>query len=84
MRVEEEEYNANNRVGFDAEDMKRRIEEQQRLKEDKLEYMRREQEAKEMEGCTFAPQLIKKGPKHSIASSQQQQEDEQPSQAAID
>lgn len=78
MRVEEEEYNAN-RPGFDAEDMKRRIEEQKRAKEDKLEYMRREQEAKEMEGCTFAPQLIRKGQKQSITS-YQQQEDEQPSQ----
>jgi len=57
MRVEEEEHYSNQVRGFDAEEVKRRIEEQQRKKEERLEMMRRQKEAKELEGCTFAPQI---------------------------
>ncbi len=55
MRVEEEDHFSNPAKGFDPHEVKRRIEEQNKRKEDKLEKLRREKEAKELEACTFAP-----------------------------
>ena len=40
--------------------MKRRIEDQQRKREERLEILRKEKELKELEGCTFAPHIVKK------------------------
>jgi hypothetical protein len=60
MRVEEEEHYSQSTRGFDPTEVKRRIEEQARKKEERLEQLRREKEAKELEGCTFAPQIKKK------------------------
>ncbi|TNV84608.1 hypothetical protein FGO68_gene10178 [Halteria grandinella] len=65
MRVEEEEHYSQSTKGFDPNEVQRRIEEQQRKKEEKLEQMRRDKEAKELEGCTFAPQ-IKSQPRRDV------------------
>lgn len=65
MRVEEEQHFSNQATrGFDPNEVKRRIEDQIRRKEEKLEILRREKEDKELEGCTFAPKLAKKGVKN--------------------
>ncbi len=55
MRVEEEDHFSNPARGFDPQEVKKKIEEQNKRKEEKLEKLRKEKEAKELEGCTFAP-----------------------------
>ena len=55
MRVEEEQHFSVPAKGFDPHEVKRKIEESNRRKEEKLEKLRKEKEAKELEGCTFAP-----------------------------
>lgn len=52
---EEHHYSATPPRGFDPEEVKRRIQEQAKRKEEKLEALRKAKEAKELEGCTFAP-----------------------------
>jgi len=54
---EEHHYSATPSRGFDPEEVKRRIQEQAKRKEEKLEALRKEKEAKELEGCTFAPKV---------------------------
>ena len=77
MRVEEEDHFSNPAKGFDPHEVKRRIEEQNKRKEDKLEKLRREKEAKELEACTFAPQLASK--KVPNSNKQKQNGEHQPS-----
>ena len=62
MRVEEEEHYSNQVAskGFDPNEVKRRIEEQKKKKEERMEQLRKEKELKELEGCTFAPKIAKK------------------------
>jgi hypothetical protein len=48
--------------------VQRRIQEDARKKEDKIMMMKKIKEEKELEGCTFAPQMVakKKGEKRDI------------------
>jgi hypothetical protein len=44
----------------DIQEVQRRIIEKARLKEEKIRIMKQIQEEKELEGCTFAPQIVTK------------------------
>ena len=82
MRVEEEQHYSNQPSrGFDPNEVKRRIEDQQRKREERLELLRKEKEQKELEGCTFAPQMVKKAkqapsqPESSVGTTGEQKRD---------
>ena len=64
---EEDLYRAEQR-GFNIDEVQRRIQEDARKKEDKIMMMKKIKEEKELEGCTFAPQMVakKKGEKRDI------------------
>lgn len=59
MIPEEDLYKAEQR-GVNINDVQRRIEEDARRKEEKIRIMKQMQEEKELEGCTFAPQMLTK------------------------
>ena len=56
---EEDLYKAEQR-GIDVGEVQRRIQEDQRRKDEKLRMLKQIQEEKELEGCTFAPQMLTK------------------------
>lgn len=59
MIPEEDLYKAEQR-GVNIAEVQRRIEEDARKKEEKIRAMKQIQEEKELEGCTFAPQIVTK------------------------
>jgi|TARA_B110000305_G_C18770303_1_gene329269 uncharacterized membrane protein len=54
------EYNMTNKVVVDVEDRQRRIREQARKKEEKIRQAQIQKDQKEMEECSFAPQVRRK------------------------
>lgn len=54
------EYNMTNKVVVDVEDRQRRIREQARKKEEKIRQAQIQKEQKEMEECSFAPNVKRK------------------------
>lgn len=61
------EYNMQNKVKVDVEDHQRRIREQQRKKDEKIRLAQLEKEQKELEECSFAPNVkAKKAKKRSV------------------
>ena len=64
---EEDLFRAEQR-GFNVEDVQKRILEDQRKKEEKIRMMKAIKEEQELEGCTFAPQMVakKKGEKRDM------------------
>lgn len=54
------EYNKLNKVKVNVEERQKRIEEQQRKKEDKIRQAQYEKEMKEMQECSFAPKIYTK------------------------
>lgn len=52
------EYMEQNKIKIDINKQQRKIEEAQRRKEDKIRIAQAQQQQREMEECSFAPQLV--------------------------
>lgn len=67
LLIPEEDLHKAEQKGFDANEVQRKILEQQRKKEEKIKMIKQMQEEKELEGCTFAPQMLTKKKKKTDA-----------------
>lgn len=67
MLIPDEDLHRVDAAKVDIDEVQRKIQEAARKKEEKIQKMKQMQEEKELEGCTFAPQLVNKKNKKTVA-----------------